>query len=972
MVILSPSFTGRSRNRRGTVLPLVALTLVAQLAFLALAIDLGMVAISKTQAQQAADLVALTAARSLNGVAASNYNQSAATMNAHSILSYNRVLNNPLQASQLQLTYGSYDYSQTAQSFSANFPGLSGSPTTAIAATVTTTASPTAFGKLLGTTLFPTLSATAQAVHRPRDIALVMDLSGSMRMGTCLGFDFYPTTRTSNNPDGTIPTFGHYSSSSANLQGPTTNQTSGSSSYTISPSNTTAANPSYSRTYINNFYQNAAYASPLIRAFDSYTSTDGGNTWSPPSSGTPVLPPSSYTTVPGGDVPLYVSGSTTNYAKTVKDVTGSTTRSPSWELDGYSNYTNGSLSNAASGQSNYTNARFYGYTQGPGYYGVTFFIWPPDPREPLTPATSASDATQIKQFLTDFGYSTSDFSSGTTGPPLYGIYSVTTTSGSQNWPWANDGGSSLTNYLTSKVYIPGGSRKLTTSDSQYQKIMRLYSWNYVIDNLGTTPCDWRLRFFGTVDNTKLFNSSGDLNLPGGSTFTINYNEILRWIAQSPNPFPSQMRAGRVKYYGAIPTVITGSWPSYGSTDQRFWVEFIDHVLGFRQTSAGVYQDVSDMVGYGSDFTWGTIARTAPPSATQYMSYTDNPQRPNLRYWFSPIMMVDNLQNYNMDTNVANYFYMQPGDSYEAPIYTAKEAFIATVNTVQSNHPNDWLTVVPYSWPRASSSDTSGRFNMARCPLGTNYAYASAALVYPFSTLNANGTANNTEVTPYDPDPSTGMIPSANFMDTPRADGDTCFAMALMLCYNQFAVTPSSDSTLRTYVTSSPITFPTGMAGGLGRKGSQKVIIFETDGLPNCLATASLANAGSYSYYQIRYNMNQPSGSQYPSVQGLNLNDPSVLSQIQSLISQLVSTYSTTRNPFRLYSLGFGPVFQGPNASAALSTLQSMQYWAGTQTSASTPLAPSQIVTGTDTQMSANMVSAFTTILQSGVQIALIK
>lgn len=119
-------------------------------------------------------------------------------------------------------------------------------------------------------------------------------------------------------------------------------------------------------------------------------------------------------------------------------------------------------------------------------------------------------------------------------------------------------------------------------------------------------------------------------------------------------------------------------------------------------------------------------------------------------------------------------------------------------------------------------------------------------------------------------------------------------------------------------------------------------------------------------------MNRPSSSEYPSVSGTNLNDPTVLSQIQSLIGQLVSTYSTTRNPFRLYALGFGPVFQGPNASAALSTLQSMQYWAGTQTSASTPLTASQVVTGTDTQMSANMVSAFTTILESGVQIALIK
>ncbi len=257
-------------------------------------------------------------------------------------------------------------------------------------------------------------------------------------------------------------------------------------------------------------------------------------------------------------MPLFASGSTTTYATDVKDVVGSSSRNAAWELDGYSNYTNGSLSSAASGQSSYTNAPFYGYTQGPGYYGKTFFIWPPDPRRPLT---SSSNTTQIKQFLTDFGYTNSDFSGATTGPPLQGIYGVTTTTGSQTWPWPNDGGATLGSYLTTNVYIPGGSRKLTTTDTQYQQIMRLYNWNYVVDSLGTTPCDWRVRFFGTNDNTKLFNSSGSLNTPGSSTYTINYNEILRWIAQTPNPFPTQMRAGGIKYYGSIPTAITGAGPA---------------------------------------------------------------------------------------------------------------------------------------------------------------------------------------------------------------------------------------------------------------------------------------------------------------------------------------------------------------------------------------------------------------------------
>jgi len=969
MIRFANASDSHRNRRRGTVLPIIVITITVLVAFLALAIDLGMLAIARTQVQHAADLAALTAIRTINGNSAINYNQSAATSNAQNILTYNAILGQTIQSSQLQLSYGSFDYSQTTQTFAAHFPATSGMPTTAVSATVTSNAMPAEFSKILKLQLLPNVSATAQAAHRPRDVALVMDLSSSMRYGTMLGFDIKTTSRASNNTDTLIPTFGHYSSGSAVLTGPNSNQTSSYENYTISPTNTTAGTASYTQTYINGFYQNAAYASTWIRAFDSYTSSDGGNTWTPPTSGSPQLPPASYASVPGGDVPLFLKSSTTTYATNVKDVLGSTTRSASWELDGYSNYTSGSLSSAATGQSSYTSAPFYGYTEGPGYYGKTFFIWPPDPRRPLS---TSRNPTTIKQFLTDFGYTNSDFSGGVTGPPLNGIYNVTSTTGSGTWPWPNDSGTSLSNYLTTNVYIPGGSRKLKSTDAQYQQIMRLYSWNYVIDSLGTTPCDWRVRFFGTNDNTKLFNSSGSLNAPGSTTYTVNYNEILRWIAQTPNPFPQQLRAGRIIYYGSIPTQITGSWPSYGSTDQQFWVEFIDYVLGFRQTSAGVYQDISGMAGYGGDFTWGTQATSAPPgSHIQYMTYTDNPARPLLRLWFSPILMVDYVHNYNLYSNVSNYDVMQPGESYEAPVYSARQAYLAAINTMENNHPNDWFSLMFYSEPRDSSS-SGYRFNNVACPLGTNYAYASASLFFPVSTINADGSCNNTEITPYDTDPATHLSPSANFIDTPRPRGNTCFTMALMLAYNQFAVTPSNDTTLRSFVTSSPITFPTGMAGGMGRKGAQKVVIFETDGLANTTATANLTSAGSYNYYKIRYDMNKPNSSEYPSTASYNLNDPTVTSQIYSLVQQLVSTYGTARNPFRLYALGFGPVFQGPDANSALTTLQTMQYYAGTQSSASTSLASNQIITGTDAQMSSNMITTFTDILQNGVQTALIK
>ena len=983
----TPAGRPAPRRRAGTILPKLALLMVVLVSFLSLAVDLGMLAIAKAQTQQAADLAALTAARTVNGLPSNNYNLAAATTNAQNVLTYNVVLGQALKPSQLNLTYGSYDYSQTSQTFGPNFPALSGSAPTAVNASVTSSTLPAAFSRVFGTQFLPAITATAQAVHRPRDIALVMDLSGSMRMGTCLGFDFYTTSRASNNPDPVYPTFGAYSSANANLQGPATNQNSSVDNYTISPSNTTSGNSSYTLTYVNNFYQNSAYASPLVRAFDSATSSDGGQTWKASGTGGTQLPPDSYATTPGGDVPPFSLGSSGNYATSVKDVTGGSSRNAAWELDGYSSFANGKFTNASNGQADYSGTPFNGYTQGPGYYGKTFFTWPPDPRQPLSSTGTtmpSSLANMFKQFYYDFGYTTADMASPTIWQPLYGIYSSSSsTPGDRNWPWPNDGGAALGSYLTTNVYAPGsvGNRKLKATDAQYQKIMRLYNWNYAADSSGTTPCDWRVRFFGTNSNANLFNGADSLDLPGRSTYTINYNEILEWVAQDPCPFPSQLRAGRVVYYSAIPTAITGTWPNYGGTDQRFWVEFIDYVLGFRQTSAGVYQDVSGMAGYGSDFTWGNASTTSPPvwtnpggtatSSNLSMNYNDNPARPQLRYWFGPMAMVDYLQNYNMASNVANYFYMQPGDTYEAPIYTAKQAFVAAINTMQANHPNDWVTTIFYSWPRASANGV-GRFNSVRSPLGTNYDYASASLLFPFGTINADGSPNGTELTPYASDPSTGQVPSADFTDVPRADGDTCFAMALMQCYNQFAVTKPTDTTLRSYATSSPINFPSGMAGGQGRQGAQKVVIFETDGLPNCSATAALASAGSYSYYKVRYNMNNQGSSEYPAVTATTINNPAVLNQIYSLITQLSTTYGTSRNPFRLYSIGFGPVFTGANSGAALSTLQSMQYYAGTQSSASTPLTSNQVITGTDAQMSAAMIDAYTSILQNGVQIALIK
>src|SRR5947208_17006391 len=113
-------------------------------------------------------------------------------------------------------------------------------------------------------------------------------------------------------------------------------------------------------------------------------------------------------------------------------------------------------------------------------------------------------------------------------------------------------------------------------------------------------------------------------------------------------------------------------------------------------------------------------------------------------------------------------------------------------------------------------------------------------------------------------------------------------------------------------------------------------------------------------------MNRPRSSENPTVTIYTNNNSTVTSQVYTLVQLLASSYSTQRNPFLLYSVGFGPVFSGPDASNALLTLQTMQYYAGTQNSPSTALDPNQIVTGTDSQMQSKMTTTFKSILQKGV------
>jgi Flp pilus assembly protein TadG len=386
----------------------VSLLIVFLCGFISLSVEIATIAMVKVQCQNAADTAAMAGSRTLNGGSSSNLSASqsmaysAAQSNyALGINASNQISKINFSSSEITYTPGTYHYDNTSQTFYPAYTLQSGENYNLVKTTVQRQVKNAFIAVDAGANnaaVTPTIVSTSVAAHRPRDVAVVLDFSGSMNnesdLWNCESY-LGSLQGLSNSSDPIVPTLGHYSSSSAAIV--STSVSPGASSnitqsvYGMPP-------------IVNSFFSTTATTSPSVQAF--------------------TAAPTSYGSQPQGDVPVYNNNTGsgtfaatannifgTNYTTSIPKSTSSTTSaadafengSTKTSLNSSSQGSN-NLANtgydylytqkrptAPSGQDNLGNKGFSGYSLGPAYWGKTFFQWPPDPRGPGTNAANRND-----------------------------------------------------------------------------------------------------------------------------------------------------------------------------------------------------------------------------------------------------------------------------------------------------------------------------------------------------------------------------------------------------------------------------------------------------------------------------------------------------------------------------------------------------------------------------------------------------
>jgi hypothetical protein len=164
----------RRGNRRAAILVLSAFLIVVMLGMLALALDVGYMVLVRTQLQVAADAAAMAGAALMNEPRATMVSET------QRFASYQRAGGKAVSLREADIEYGTWD--AKTRTFNPT-----SSPSNAIQVTALrndqTGGNVLFFGRIFGMKNFD-VQASAVAMANPRDIAFVVDLSGSMNDDT--------------------------------------------------------------------------------------------------------------------------------------------------------------------------------------------------------------------------------------------------------------------------------------------------------------------------------------------------------------------------------------------------------------------------------------------------------------------------------------------------------------------------------------------------------------------------------------------------------------------------------------------------------------------------------------------------------------------------------------------------------------------------------------------------------------------
>jgi hypothetical protein len=387
----------------------------------------------------------------------------------------------------------------------------------------------------------------------------------------------------------------------------------------------------------------------------------------------------------------------------------------------------------------------------------------------------------------------------------------------------------------------------------------------------------------------------------------------------------------------------------------FWKKYIDYALWWAPNSSSSLYGLGDSwSAAGRSIFTGALAPYAfpwdtPPGQKPYLRYTDSPNRPRLHFWFGPLSMMDFIANAN-----ANW---KPGTCHEAQCWQLKAGMNSALGDVQNNHPNDLVGLTMFAYSFASPI-----YQNPRVATGQNFTPLKNALFYPKTLLPLiNGGDTTTEERPYD-----ATFTSVAGDEIPNANGGTDPCTGLAIAFNLLSPSSQLDATQYGSVR--------------GRRGASKLIIFETDGVPDSHTTSNFNQRGYDSYYSNFANSGVGDGNGQPAA-----TNPAI-AVTQQIVKRMAgsngvgldSGLSLPNAPAVVYPIAFGDLFDPVASPGAIYRPSALQFLANVAAAGNsgpagaTTLDPSQIITGSYTNRINTLKSCLERIFQSGVSVTLIE